>query len=351
MVEGNATGLTDHFQTLNWLLNELDSTKQKFLELSAEKQKYRHTRQEAQSYKYLAGRAEAAWAKCEKYYKKADDTAAYYAAIVLNPTLKMKWFEQQWEDSTEKQKWILTVENLVKELWLEYKGKYSSSLSNLPTLNPLLPQPQSVKTYTSARAHKRLKVSHLVQSIDQPDKDSFKSYLETNCEPVSENEQFDVLQYWLNRYESQPDLARFALDILVVPPMSDECERLFSSCKILLEDRRSRLRMDIIEANECLRHSYGPPRKGAFDDQEVGEVEGEPAAPFLSPAQASAARKAAEALPQPPEVVGKAWGEGLEEEFSAIEGFEVEDILGDEVEVIEDDEIIEGGSEGGGEQI
>ena len=131
--------------------------------------------------------------------------------------------------------------------------------------------------------------------------------------------------------------------------MSDECERLFSSCKILLEDRRSRLRMDIIEANECLRHSYGPPRKGAFDNQEVGEVEGEPAAPFLSPAQASAARKAAEALPQQPEVVGKAWGEGLEEEFDAIEGFK--DTLGNEVEAIEDDKIIEGGLEGSGEQI
>jgi len=36
--------------------------------------------------------------------------------------------------------------------------------------------------------------------------------------------------------KSQPDLAQFALDILAVPPISDECEQLFSSCKILLED-------------------------------------------------------------------------------------------------------------------
>ena len=50
-------------------------------------------------------------------------------------------------------------------------------------------------------------------------------------------------------------------------------------------------------------------------------------------------------------MVSKAWGEGLKEKFNAIEGFKVEDILGNEVEVIEDDEIIEGGSEGGGEQI
>src|SRR6266699_3429580 len=63
-----------------------------------------------------------------------------------------------------------------------------------------------------------------------------------------------------------------ALDVLAPSPMSDECERLFSSCKILLEDRRLRLKMDIIEANEWLRHSYGPPRSNTFDDKGVGSV-------------------------------------------------------------------------------
>ena len=81
---------------------------------------------------------------------------------------------------------------------------------------------------------------------------------------------------WGERYETQLDLARFALDILAVPPMLDECERLFSSAKILLEDRCSRWKMDIVEVNEVLRHSYGPLRKDIFDDEGVGEVEGEP---------------------------------------------------------------------------
>ena len=82
--------------------------------------------------------------------------------------------------------------------------------------------------------------------------------------------------------------------------------------------------MDIVKANECLRHSYGPPKKGVFDNQEVGEVEGEPAAPTISPVQASAARKAAETLPQPPTSSEDTWGSGFDEEFDAIEGFEVE---------------------------
>ncbi len=55
--------------------------------------------------------------------------------------------------------------------------------------------------------------------------------------------------------------------------MSDEVERLFSSAKILLEDRRARLKIDIIEANECLRHFYGKPEKGSFDEDEDIRVE------------------------------------------------------------------------------
>lgn len=33
--------------------------------------------------------------------------------------------------------------------------------------------------------------------------------------------------------------------------------------------------MDIIEANECLRYLYGPPRKGLYDNK-VGVLDGEP---------------------------------------------------------------------------
>ena len=103
--------------------------------------------------------------------------------------------------------------------------------------------------------------------------------------------------------------------------------------------------MDIIKANECLWHSYGPPKKGVFDDQEVGEVEKEPAAPTISPAQASAARKAAEALPQPPTTSKDTQGSGFDEEFGAIKGFKVEaerEATSDgEVVVIKDDDITE----------
>jgi len=34
--------------------------------------------------------------------------------------------------------------------------------------------------------------------------------------------------------------------------------------------------MSIIEANEVLRHSYGPPPKGTFNNEDVDELVGEP---------------------------------------------------------------------------
>jgi len=70
-----------------------------------------------------------------------------------------------------------------------------------------------------------------------------------------------LLHIGMNVTTHNPDLARMALDILAVPPMSDEIERVFSSAKLLLTDRRSRLKMDIIKANECLQSWYGRPER------------------------------------------------------------------------------------------
>jgi hypothetical protein len=75
-------------------------------------------------------------------------------------------------------------------------------------------------------------------------------------------------------YHTQRDLAQMALDVLAVTAMSDECERLFSSAKLLLSDQRSRLKMDIIEASECLRAWYGRPARKSFDDNAIGAMEG-----------------------------------------------------------------------------
>ncbi len=38
----------------------------------------------------------------------------------------------------------------------------------------------------------------------------------------------DPVQYWWERRDDYPRLSRMALDVLSIPPMSAECERIFS---------------------------------------------------------------------------------------------------------------------------
>ena len=59
MVEGHHTNLADHFQTLDWLLLQLDQAKHRFNEL--------HEDTGSPEYKWLAGAADVSWEKCEKY--------------------------------------------------------------------------------------------------------------------------------------------------------------------------------------------------------------------------------------------------------------------------------------------
>jgi hypothetical protein len=47
-----------------------------------------------------------------------------------------------------------------------------------------------------------------------------------------------------------------AFDLLSIPLMSAECERVFSSAKLLITERRNRLKDDIIKACTCLRAWY-----------------------------------------------------------------------------------------------
>ncbi|OBS15743.1 hypothetical protein FPOA_13469 [Fusarium poae] len=220
--------------------------------------------------------AEVAWQKCEKYYNKADESPAYYAAISLNPSLKNQWYYQVWNGSDDKRAWIQAAVGAVKELWVdEYKGKFAHG-APVPTHVFKSPEPKE-KSFTSVRNHKRLKLRHTDphSSPELPSTDHYNEFITTDVIGLNDDEEFDPIQYWNERYHSQTDLARMALDVLALPPMSDECERLFSSAKLLLTDHRSRLRMDVIEASECLRAWYGRPKQKAFEDSAIGLMEGE----------------------------------------------------------------------------
>ncbi|KAG4275822.1 hypothetical protein FPRO04_14338 [Fusarium proliferatum] len=236
--EGKKTSLADWFSTLDCLLREINETKDHYDTIDTEDDNNF-------TWKYLQGCADAAWLKCEEYYSNQqlnwqnrfpEDTdlpPAYYAAQMLDPYRKWAWFRQEWvlQAGKEKQKWFDNAQSAVKQLWeTEYKGRYAVEMLPPPLRKERYPDP----AFDRQREHKRIRIDAPVSAADL-------------------------------------DLARFALDLFAISPMSDECERLFSSAKLTIVDRRGRLKADIIEACECLRAWYGKPRVEENNDSEDSE--------------------------------------------------------------------------------
>ena len=90
------------------------------------------------------------------------------------------------------------------------------------------------------------------------DFDELNQYLST---PTVTNLSLKPISWWLEPTQQStfPNLSRMAIDILSIPAMSAEPERLFSSAKITITDRRNHLESDIIEALECLKSWYNIP--------------------------------------------------------------------------------------------
>ena len=65
----------------------------------------------------------------------------------------------------------------------------------------------------------------------------------------------DPIAWWLESSQKHkyPHLSKMAINILSIPCMSADVERLFSSCGLTLEDRRNRIGIELLEALECLK--------------------------------------------------------------------------------------------------
>lgn len=245
--------LYKHFQTLDNIIAYCESNKHKFVQQS----------KRDKSYKWLAEASKASWMKAEKYFKLIDQTPIYYAAIVLNPTLKKYWFTQQWGSHPQKVPWIDMVMDLVKGLWeSDYRDKFTTPANRAVAPRGTRPTIEG-QTDDALSRFKESMIVRFDHSVPQLEVDALEEYL---IQPVipwdpqqHEGRDFDCITYWTDRVHVQPALARFALDTLAIPIMSDYPERTFSSAKLGISDNRNNLTPDVIEGIECLRDWTGKP--------------------------------------------------------------------------------------------
>jgi hypothetical protein len=182
-----------------------------------------------------------AWTKLDKYYQLTEKSPIYVAAVILNPKWKWVYFEKQWVDRED---WIVDAKMAVKELWTtEYKD---------------LPLPEELELPEAQQRDTPLR-SDLDDFID-----SVMSPASPTSEPPDEYERYisrvtpddraceTPIAYWVEKRRVWPRLAKMALDILSVPPMSDEPERIFSLSGLITVANRGKLKTDIIGASTCL---------------------------------------------------------------------------------------------------
>ncbi|OWT42447.1 hypothetical protein VFPPC_18547 [Pochonia chlamydosporia 170] len=173
------------------------------------------------------------WAKLDKYYRLTDESPAYVAAIVLHPSHKWHYIHENW-----KPEWVESSKKLIEALWGEYKPVGSPPLSEVPraTTNEFL----------------KWRNKHLQPALIT---DEYEHY----CKSERVYGFTSALTWWLEETQQKtyPNFSKMAVDMLSIPAMSAEPERLFSGAKITITDRRNRMGSDVIEALECLKSWFG----------------------------------------------------------------------------------------------
>ena len=159
------------------------------------------------------------WEKLDKYYSLTDTNPVLYAAVALHPSLKFEYFKYAWKEHPN---WIANAKKEVQNLW---ESQYKSRTPTPPSSGNITLSTNSIMSVSSALSSWRQK--HIPSVLLQDELEEFTS---TNTIMSIENPR----EWWAQHQKNYPRLSQMALDILAIPAMSSEVERVFSSAGMLL---------------------------------------------------------------------------------------------------------------------
>jgi hypothetical protein len=79
--------------------------------------------------------------------------------------------------------------------------------------------------------------------------DDYEAYKSSPAIPIN-----DVIGWWRDHQTTYPKLSQMAFDLLSIPAMSAECERVFSLAKLVITTQRHGLSDSTIEAIQCMKN-------------------------------------------------------------------------------------------------
>jgi hypothetical protein len=178
--------------------------------------------------------------KAEAYYAKLDDTTAYLAALVLHPSYNWRFVERRWHKQV---KWLKAGKAKLKALW---QGTYKHVETSVES--PQKPRPYEPNMMEAYRLKTLAEIK--AQASKAPiGLDEFERYL---MQPLVTTDK--PIEWWSTTgCIEYPYLTKMALDMLSIPAMSDEPERLFSRLGHMVTKHRNHLKPQTIQATQCLQ--------------------------------------------------------------------------------------------------
>lgn len=181
---------------------------------------------------YFKTGVDLGWAKLRKYYTLTDLSPVYRAAILLHPIHKWEYFEEKW---AKHPRWIKDAKSVIRELWQVYKQKHAPdvAVADLDSSSEL----SEFDSFLKLSGRRRLA-------------DEYDRY----CALPPDDTVKNPLQWWRDHEKAYPILSQLAFDLLSIPGMSSECERVFSQAKKMITVERNRFKSDMVEAEECTKN-------------------------------------------------------------------------------------------------
>ena len=105
---------------------------------------------------------------------------------------------------------------------------------------------------------------------DEEEADRLEAYLSLRPHYLLKGETLGLYQQRLQRQKSTNKVARMALNMLLILAISSDYERVFSQAKLLITGQRYKLKLNIIEATQCLKAQLIIDRKRIRSQQGKG---------------------------------------------------------------------------------
>nr|AAF97810.1 transposase [Cryphonectria parasitica] len=177
----------------------------------------------------------------KRYKSKLRECPIYFAAAVLHPKYRLVGIRTAAPAIAD------DVEQEFKAFYEKYWAYKDPALSSAST-----PSLQEDQEHNKPKKQWRTAFRAQPRPKHQRPQSELEKYLQLE-EDDEDDDGFEPLVWWAARKAEFPALSQMAFDVLSIPAMSSECERVFSQGKLTMSSQRRRMKSSTLELLLCLK--------------------------------------------------------------------------------------------------